>query len=128
MNYMGAFFDSLKNSAKVGTDEVKKSMRVGQLQSEISLLEKQQHDIYAKIGIIAVESDGLDKYGDLGTRLTEIQENLAGKSVELAELKPEEPKSAAAESSGDAGGFCKTCGTKYTAGTKFCSSCGAKLT
>ena len=127
MNYMGAFFDSLKNSAKIGTDEVKKSMRVGQLQSEISQLEKQQNDIYAKIGRMAVESDGPDKYGDLGTKLIELQENAAAKSAELAELKPEEPKSASAESSGDAGGFCKTCGTKYTPGTKFCSSCGAKL-
>lgn len=120
---MGAFIDSLKTSAKVGADEVKKSMRTNQLQSEISQLEKKQNDIYASIGRMAVESDGLEKFGDFGTELARLQEEAAAKRTELNELKPPADGSAAC---GD--GFCKNCGTKYTEGTKFCSSCGAKLT
>ncbi len=120
---MGAFINSLKTSAKVGADEVKKSMRINQLQSEISQLEKKQNDIYASIGRMAVESDGLYKFGDVGTELAGLQDEAATKRAELNELKPP------AEGSADDGdGFCKNCGTKYTAGTKFCSSCGAKLT
>jgi len=120
---MGAFIDSLKTSAKVGADEVKKSMRTSQLQSEISQLEKKQNDIYASIGRMAVDAEGLEKFGDVGTELAGLQEEAAAKRAELNELKP--PAEGPAEG-GD--GFCKNCGTKYTAGTKFCSSCGAKLT
>ncbi|HJJ30245.1 MAG TPA: zinc-ribbon domain-containing protein [Methanocorpusculum sp.] len=119
---MGAFFDSLKTSAKVGADEVKKTMRISQLQSEISQLEKKQNDIYAAIGRMAVEADGAEKFGDVGANLAELQEEAAVKKAELNELKP--PVEASAES-GD--GFCPSCGTKYTAGTKFCGSCGGKL-
>ena len=120
---MGAFLDSLKTSAKVGADEVKKSMRASQLQSEISQLEKKQNDIYAAIGRIAIESEGVEMYGDVGTGLAGLQEDIDGKRAELNEIKPP------AEGSTDGmDGFCKKCGTKYTAGTTFCSSCGAKLT
>ncbi len=120
---MGAFIDSLKTSAKVGADEVKKTMRINQLLSEISQLEKKQNEIYANIGRMAVDADGIDKFGDVGTELLGLHEETAAKRAELNELKP--PTEGSAEG-GD--GFCKNCGTKYTAGTKFCSSCGAKLT
>lgn len=120
---MGAFIDSLKTSAKVGADEVKKTMKINQLQSEINQLEKKQTEIYAAIGRMAVEADGAEKYGDVGTSLAGLQEEAAAKKAELNELKP--PAEASAEG-GD--GFCPNCGTKYTAGTKFCSSCGGKLT
>lgn len=120
---MGAFIDSLKTSAKIGADEVKKSMRVSQLQTEISQLEKKQTEIYASIGKLAVESEGLEKFGDVGTELAGLEEETAAKRAELSGLKTPADGSAAC---GD--GFCKNCGTKYTEGTKFCSSCGAKLT
>ena len=120
---MGAFIDSLKTSAKVGADEVKKTMKINQLQSEINQLEKKQTEIYAAIGRMAVEADGLEKFGDVGTELARLQEEAAAKKAELNELKP--PVEGSAEG-GD--GFCPNCGTKYTAGTKFCSSCGGKLT
>ncbi len=120
---MGAFIDSLKTSAKVGTDEVKKTMKINQLQSDISKLEKKQNEIYANIGRMAVEADGVEKFGDVGTELLGLQEEAAAKKAELKELQP--PAEVSAEG-GD--GFCKNCVTKYTAGTKFCSSCGAKLT
>lgn len=119
---MGAFLDSLKTSAKIGADEVKKTMRISQLQSDISSLEKKQNDIYAAIGRMAVEVDGAEKFGDVGANLAELQEEAAVKKAELNELKP--PVEASTESGG---GFCPSCGTKYTAGTKFCGSCGGKL-
>lgn len=98
-------------------------MRASQLQSEISQLEKKQNDIYAAIGRIAIESEGVEMYGDVGTGLAGLQEDIDGKRAELNEIKPP------AEGSTDGmDGFCKKCGTKYTAGTTFCSSCGAKLT
>lgn len=124
---MGTFFDNLKITAKSGADEVKKTIKITQLESDISQLEKQEANIYAQIGKMAVENDGAEKYGDLGTKLLDLQKNRAAKNAELAELKPEEQNSGYASPSEDKDGFCQACGTKYTAGTKFCSSCGAKL-
>ncbi len=85
---MGAFIDSLKISAKVGADEVKKTMKINQLQSEISQLEKKQNEIYAAIGRIAFESEGVEMYGDFGAGLVGLQEEIDGKRAELNEIKP----------------------------------------
>ncbi len=113
---MGSFFDELKATAKSGADEVKKSVKITQLQSEISDLKKQETDAYAEIGRVAIVYDGLDKFGDNGLALTAIQEKISAKKSELSDLQGGEPV-----------GDCPKCGEKYTEGMKFCSKCGTRL-
>lgn len=111
------FFDELKSTAKSGADEVKKQVKTTQLQSEIDDLKKKETEAYAEIGRAAVEYDGIEKYGDKGTKLTEVQASIAAKKAELAELR-----------GGAAEGVCPKCGEKYAEGAKFCPKCGERLT
>ncbi len=110
------FFDDLKASAKSEMDGVKKNVKAAQLQSELNDLKREETEAYAEIGRLAVSEAGVQKFGDAGVKLIEVQEKIAAKEAEIAEVKGPEAEL-----------VCPNCKTPYTEGTKFCSNCGAKL-
>ena len=110
------FFDDLKATAKTEMDGVKKSVKAAQLQSELNDLKREETEAYAAIGRQAVSEAGVQKFGDAGAKLLEIQEKITAKEAEISEVKGPEAEP-----------ICPNCKTPYTEGAKFCGNCGAKL-
>ncbi|MBE6506845.1 MAG: zinc ribbon domain-containing protein [Methanocorpusculum parvum] len=110
------FFDDLKATAKSEMDGVKKNVKEAQLKSELNDLKREETEIYAEIGRQAVSEAGVQKFGDAGAKLLEVQEKIAAKEAEISDVKGPEAEL-----------VCPSCKTPYTEGTKFCSNCGAKL-
>ncbi|MDO5844625.1 MAG: zinc ribbon domain-containing protein [Methanocorpusculum sp.] len=108
------FLDELKSAAKSGSDEVKKTVRIGELNVEISDLKKKETEAFATIGKVAVALDGAHKFGENGEKLLEIQKQIDEKRAELEQLEPQ-------------GNKCPKCGASYTQDMKFCPKCGEKL-
>ena len=110
------FFDDLKATAKSEMDEVKKSVKGAQLQSELNDLTRAETELYAQIGRLAVAESGIEKFSETGIKLMDVQEKIIAKKAEIAEVKgPQTTK------------ICPNCGTEVTADMKFCGNCGAKL-
>ena len=110
------FFDDLKATAKTEMDGVKKSVKAAQLQSELNDLKREETEAYAAIGRQAVSEAGVQKFGDAGAKLLEIQEKITAKEAEISEVKGPEAEL-----------ICPNCKTPYTEGAKFCGNCGAKM-
>ncbi len=78
------FFDDLKASVQSGADDVKKSVKLSQLQSELNDLKRDETSIYAEIGKTAVSERGTSPFGENGEKLVSIQEKIAAKDAEIA--------------------------------------------
>ena len=110
------FFDDLKATAKSEMDEVKKSVKGAQLQSELNDLKRAETEIYAEIGRLSVAELGIEKFGETGVKLMDIQEKITAKEAEIADVKgPQTAK------------LCPKCGAEVTADMKFCGNCGVRL-
>lgn len=110
------FFDELKSAAKSGTDEVKKTVRIGELNVELVDLKKKENEAYALIGRDAVAADGAEKFGENGQKLLDIQNQIDKNKAELAELQPKAEENK-----------CPKCGEVCTKETRFCPKCGERL-
>ncbi len=97
------------------------------LESEIADLKKQENELYAQIGRLAVESYGLESFGDTAEKLRLIQKDrMDAEEKLLAEKKAQEEQKAAEQSARDAR-TCPNCGHENPESCKFCQECGAKL-
>lgn len=110
------FFDDLKATAKSEMDGVKKNVKAAQLQSELNDLKRAETEIYAEIGRAAVADAGVERFGDAGVRLLDVQEKIIAKEAEISEVNgPQAEK------------VCPSCGAEILDDMKFCGKCGAKL-
>ena len=110
------FFDDLKETAKSEMDGVKKNVRAVQLQSELHDLKREEMGIYAAIGRLAVTAEGMEKFGDAGVKLFDVQERIRAKAAELSAVKGLQDVK-----------ICPNCGTEIIGDMNFCGNCGTKL-
>ena len=96
-------------------------------QTEVSSLQKQEHDLYAEIGKMAVEMYGLDAFGGCADKLRLVQANLAEAKAVLENKKAEQEAKERAQKEAAAAVTCPSCGYVNAEGTKFCQECGSKL-
>lgn len=95
-------------------------------QSDLSDLQKQETELYAKIGREALaKSSG--QYPELESKLRLVQENLTEAETRLKRAQSEKDAMEAAKRAEDEACTCLSCGTVNPDGTKFCQECGAKL-
>lgn len=95
--------------------------------TQVSDLKKQEKDLYAEIGKMAIAQYGLESFGEVADKLKLVQSNLNMATKELDAQKAEqEAKERAAEAVAEAT-KCPSCGYANPEGTKFCQECGAKL-
>jgi len=87
------FITDFKENVKSEVSDVKKSVKVAQLKSDLRELERQETAAFAVIGRAAVTLDGAGKFGADGEKLTEIQEKIRNKKSEIMNM--EEQKDAA---------------------------------
>lgn len=110
------FFDELKSAAKSGSDEVRKTVRVEKLNLEISDLKRKENDAYAVIGRTAVALEGIQKFGENGQKLIDIQKEIDTKNAELTELQGESNTIK-----------CAGCGETCDKSMKYCPRCGEQI-
>ncbi len=110
------FLDDLKDTIKTETDGVKKNVKTAQLQSELNDLKREEIAIYANIGRTSVLDCGAESFGEDGEKLLAVQEKIAAKEAEIAEVKGPEPQR-----------VCPKCETACSEDMKFCPKCGARL-
>lgn len=96
-------------------------------QTEVSSLQKQEQDLYAEIGKMAVEMYGLDAFGGYADKLRLVQANLAEAKAVLENKKAEQEAKERAQKEAAAAVTCPSCGHVNADGTKFCQECGTKL-
>lgn len=77
------FLTDFKENVKSEMDDVKKSVKVAQMKSDLRELERQETAAYATIGKAAVTLDGVGRYGADGEKLAEIQAKIADKKSEI---------------------------------------------
>lgn len=102
--------------------------------TQVSDLQKQEKDLYAEIGRMAVERYGLDAFGETANKLRLVQSNLETANRELDARKAEQDAAKAeadarqrAEEEAAAALRCPSCGYSNPEGTKFCQECGTKM-
>lgn len=95
-------------------------------QSDLSDLQRQETELYAQIGIKALEK-GSGQFAELENKLRLVQENLsiAQEKLKKAQLEKEARESAKHEE--DEKRTCPQCGNYNPEDTKFCQECGARL-
>lgn len=96
-------------------------------QSQVSDLKKQESELYAEIGRMAIDRYGLDAFGDVANRLRLVQSNLDIATRDLNAKKAEQEEKERAQKEAAAALCCSSCGYSNPEGTKFCQECGAKM-
>jgi len=96
-------------------------------QTEVSELKNQETELYAQIGKLAVEQQGVGNFGELGERLKLVQVNLAGAESKLKAVQQEQEAAQRAQDEAAEKSTCPECGVQNADGVKFCQECGAKL-
>lgn len=96
-------------------------------QTEVSDLKKQEMEIYAQIGEMAVKQQGVESFGETGNRLKLIQVNLAAAETKLKAAQQEQEAAQRAQTEEAEKLTCPECGVQNADGVKFCQECGAKL-
>ena len=96
-------------------------------QTEVNDLKGQQTDIFAQIGKMAVEQQGVGSFGEIGERLKLVQINLAAAESKLNAAKQEQEAVERAEDEAEEKSTCPECGAHNTEDVNFCQECGAKL-
>ena len=81
------FIDDLKSSAKTEMDSARRSLKLSQLNGELEDLKRIELEAYAAIGRMAVDKYGLKKFDEYGEKITSIQERIAKKEEEIADLE-----------------------------------------
>lgn len=95
--------------------------------TQVNDLKKQEKELYAEIGMTAIERYGLESFGEAADRLKLIQSNLAMASRELDSQRAEKEAKEKAQQEAAAAAKCPSCGSDNPEGTKFCQECGTKL-
>lgn len=102
--------------------------------TQVSDLQKQEQQLYAQIGRMAIEQYGMDAFGETAEKLRLVQSNLQIANKELNAQKAEQEAAKAeeearrrAEEEAAAAFRCPSCGHINPEGTKFCQECGAKI-
>ena len=96
-------------------------------QTELDGYQKQEQELYAQIGKSAVDSKGLEAFGQLGEKLALVQANIAAAQQKLSGAKAEQDAKKKAEDEAAAALTCPSCGHVNPTGTAFCGECGTKL-
>ncbi|HJJ57120.1 MAG TPA: hypothetical protein O0X40_02900 [Methanocorpusculum sp.] len=81
------FFDDFKEDIKKEMGDVKKSVQIAQLKSDLRELERQTDAIFAIIGRAFVEKEGISGFGDDGDKLEKLLAKVAEKKAEIREAE-----------------------------------------
>ncbi len=95
--------------------------------TQVGDLQKQEKDLYAEIGKMAIDKYGLESFGEIADRLKLVQSNLAMAQRDLDAQKAEKEAQDKAAQEAAAALRCPSCGHENPEGTKFCQECGAKM-
>ncbi len=95
--------------------------------TQVSDLKKQEKELYAEIGRMAIAQYGLEAFGEVADKLRLVQSNLDIATRELDEQKAQQEAKEKAEAAATEAFKCPSCGYNNPEGTKFCQECGAKL-
>ena len=96
-------------------------------QKELSDLQKQEADIYAKIGRKVMEQGGAANYPAEADQLSLIKNNMAAVEAKIEETQNELKATQAAQQQADEARTCSNCGHYNPEGVNFCQECGTKL-
>lgn len=122
------FLNDLKASAKEGAEDIKRTVKIEEIKSDIRSLEKKETEAYAEIGREAIALDGPDKFGEKGAALMKLQSEIDSKKNELAALeKKPEGKSEEKGKEIPITRFCPQCGAELADDAKFCPKCGSAV-
>lgn len=157
LNTVVKTLSSLFSGEETGEAKDEFTLQCEECDRETAALKEREHELYADIGVLAIDKYGTDDFGELGASFEQLQEQLravAGKKAELIRAKEEaerqaeearkaaeeaarlaeearkaeEARSAAAAPAAPAGAStCPVCGYENTPGMKFCGECGARL-
>lgn len=127
------------------------------LDKQVEEFKSHEKELYADIGVVAIEKYGAEPFGELGQSFAQLQEQIKAAEAQKAELirvheeerkaaeeaarlaeearKAEEAARLAAEAEAaqaqpaarPAGAVCPVCGHENAQGMKFCGECGARL-
>lgn len=96
-------------------------------QGELDELVKEEKEIYAQIGKIAVSRYGIDKFEEFASRLQLVQMNIPAAKQKLEAAQEEKRKKEEAEKLAEEMLTCPNCDFRNPEGVKFCQECGTKL-
>lgn len=127
-----AFFDKVQDFVKSATDKTSEVIEVSKLKNAIAEEKRAINEQYVKLGAMLYE-----KY-KAGESLSPEEVNIcvvvdkhnnriAEKEAELKKIADANAEKKAAKAQSTADVECPECHSKNTAGTKFCSNCGAKI-
>lgn len=97
------------------------------LQGDVTDLKKQEAELYAQIGMQAIEQYGLESFGEIADQMKLVQSNLAAAQQKLNAAKAEVDEKERQQKEALAERTCSQCGCENPEGTKFCQECGNKL-
>lgn len=95
-------------------------------QSEVSDLQKQETELYAQVGKLAL-AKGSVHFPELENKLCLVHENLSIAQEKLKNALAEKDAKEAAIRAEEEKQTCSSCGNRNPDGVKFCQECGAKL-
>ena len=95
--------------------------------TQVNDLKKQEKDLLAEIGKMAIEKYGLESFGEVADKLRLVQSNLDMASRELNAQKEEQEAKEKAQAAATQALRCHSCGYDNPEGTKFCQECGTRL-
>jgi len=81
------FITDFKENVKSEMNDVKKSVKLAQMKSDLRELERQETAAYAVIGRAAVTIDGVGKFGADGEKLIDIQVKIKDKKSEIMNME-----------------------------------------
>lgn len=121
---MANFLNKLGDMAKNAADKTGEMIEIGKLNTKISAEQTKISDLKQKIGNFyydrfSTEENFPAEVAELCQQINLCEEAIASVQAEICVLKGE-PRPDDTEK-------CPSCGVSNSAGTKFCSSCGAKL-
>lgn len=94
--------------------------------SEVSDLQKQETELYAQIGKLAL-AEGRVQFPELQNKLRLVQENLSAAQTKLQSVQADKEKKDSVRRAEEESRLCPDCNSMNPEGVKFCRECGAKL-